>query len=70
MGKNKMMRETSTNRLEDVTERICPLLNSHCRRRVVVGLSEKRCNNGSYKGCDTYQVVVVRKGPSYTGIMR
>ena len=55
-----MMKETGSKKLEMTAGEICPLISSHCRRRCVSGLSEEKCLDGSYNGCETYQVVVVR----------
>jgi hypothetical protein len=47
---------TEKNNLETKSE-VCPLLSSHCRRRIMVGLSEEGCMNGSYESCLTYKVI-------------
>jgi hypothetical protein len=42
----------------EIKSEVCPLLSSHCRRRIMVGLSEEGCMNGSYESCLTYKVVL------------
>jgi len=55
------------NDLENSVDNVCPYLSNHCKKRIILGLSEEQCRDDSYLDCPTYQVLKLRSGGKLSG---